>query len=405
MAHPSEGSLPDNRELKFASYLGMFNSGLLNSAVGPLLIELTGFYQLNVARVGLPVLLDGTGYLLGTIILSFVWKVHRARLVLCLSTLSLVFLLVSIGPFHSRFEVFLGLMFFLGSGFGFLTVGLDSLFSEIYRQNRAKYLNILHLFFGVGSFLGPLAVVAILKATGKWFYFYPLIGLLNIPMLPLLLRRKNYPFGLDLEGGETDGRHEGIRNLMGSAAFWAIIAAMFLHLGMEASFGAWMPLFLKSTRNMTPTLASYCVSIFWLAFLLGRASYARLFPDVNLFLSLIVAISGAALFMCLTFLSRDAALIFSSTFCAGLLLSIVYPNFLALGAGIFPNRIGFITGTLSASGGVGYMFFPWLIGPVSQSLGLAKGVFMIPLLGTASIGILLLLRSHKKGGATTTPPS
>lgn len=385
-------SFSNHWELKVGSYLGMLNTGILSGAMGPLLVEISGFYQLEMAKVGLPVLFDGTGYLLGTIIISFVWKLHRARLILSLSSLALLLVLCGIVPFHHRFDIFLALMFLLGFSFGFLSVGLDSLFSETYRENRAKYLNILHFFFGLGSFFGPLLVVAILKSRGNWFVFYLLVGLCQTPMVLLFPRKRNYQFNDYLEEAESIGRHTEIRDLLGSGIFWAIIVAMFLHLGMEVSFGAWIPLFLKNMRHMSTAMASYSVSLFWLAFLVGRGLYARLSHRIELCLSLIVGTGGAALFMGLTFLSKDTIFIFSSAACAGLLLSIVYPNFLALGAGIFPKHIGFITGTLSASGGVGYMFFPWLIGPVSQSLGLAKGVSLIPLLGFGMMGILIFLR-------------
>jgi fucose permease len=120
-----------------------------------------------------------------------------------------------------------------------------------------------------------------------------------------------------------------------------------------------------------------------------------------------VGAGGAALFMGLTFLGKDTHLILLSAACAGFLLSIVYPNFLALGASLFPRHIGFVTGTLSASGGIGYMFFPWLIGPVSQYFGLATGVFLIPMLGFGMVGVLLLLRNSetRRIESTDTPPA
>jgi len=376
----------------------MLNLGILSGAMGPLLVEISGFYQLEMAKIGLPVLVDGTGYLLGTIIMSFIWKIHRARLILSLSSVSLLLVLCGIAPLHHRFEIFLALMFLLGFSFGFLSVALDSLFSEIYRENRAKYLNILHFFFGLGSFFGPLLVIAILKSRGNWPVFFLLVGLCHTPMVLLFPKKRNYEFNGYLEETESIGHHTGIKDLLGSPVFWAIILAMFLHLGMEVSFGAWIPLFLKNVRNMSTAMASYSVSLFWFAFLVGRALYTRLSHKIDLSLSLIVGTGGAALFMGLTFLSKDTGLILSFAASAGLLLSIVYPNLIALGAGIFPKHIGFVTGTLSASGGVGYMFFPWLIGPISQSLGLGKGVFVIPMLGFGMMGILIFLRNSVNKG-------
>lgn len=406
MVDSSHHAFSNNWELNFGSYLGMLNMGILNGAMGPLLVEISGFYELELAKVGLPILFDGTGYLLGTIIISFIWKVQRARFFLSLSSLGLLAVLVGILPLHYQFEIFLCLMFLLGLCFGFLSVSLDSLFSEVYGKNRARYLNILHFFFGLGSFFGPLLVVAILKLTDKWFVFYFLVGLCHTPMVLFFPKKKNYEFKWDLEGTGSIDHHGRIQSPLGSIVFWAIILAMFLNLGMEVSFSAWAPLFLTNMRNMSVTTASYSVSLFWLAFLVGRALYARFSHRIDLSMSLMVGAGGAALFMALTFLVKDTRLIFSSSAGAGLLISFMYPNLLAQGASIFPKHIGFVTGILSASGGVGFIFFPWLIGPVSQSLGLAKGVLLIPMLGLGLTSILVFLRNseNKRMESTDVPP-
>jgi fucose permease len=287
-------------------------------------------------------------------------------------------------------------LFLLGFSFGFLTVALDALFSEIYRKSQARYLNILHFFFGVGSFLGPLLTVGILKWMDGWVMFYFLIGLCHVPLVMIFPNKKNYRFTRD--ASKTRSIEDRVRFMdpLRSLIFWVILLAMFLHLGVEVSFSAWLPLFLVNIRNLSVTTGSYTVSLFWLAFLVGRALYARFSHRIDLSLSLIIGAGGAALFMGLTFLGREPRLIFPCAGCAGILISCVYPNLLALGGGFFPRHIGFIMGTISASGGIGYMFFPWLIGPVSQYFGLAKGVFMIPLLGLGMVGILIVLRYSEK---------
>ena len=374
----------------------MLTMGILNGALGPLLVEICRFYRLELADVGLPILFDGTGYLLGTVIVSFVWKIHRARFFLSFSSLALCLVLVGILPLHDRFGIFLVLLFLLGFSFGFLTVALDALFSEIYRKNQARYLNILHFFFGVGSFLGPLLTVGILRWMDRWVMFYVILGLCHVPLVMIFPRKKNYRFTRDASETRSIENRVRLVDPLSSFIFWVILLAMFLHLGIEVSFSAWVPLFLVNIRNLSVTTGSYAVSLFWLAFLVGRALYARFSHRIDLSLSLIIGAGGAALLTGLTFLGSEPYLIFLCAGCAGLLLSCIYPNLLALGGSFFPRHIGFIMGTISASGGVGYMFFPWLIGPVSQYFGLATGVFMIPLLGLSMMGILIVLRCSER---------
>lgn len=96
-----------------------------------------------------------------------------------------------------------------------------------------------------------------------------------------------------------------------------------------------------------------------------------------------------ALFIAFTFLSKEKNLILLFITCSGLFLSYIYPNLLALGGNIFPNSIVLVTGILTASGFAGSLFFPWLIGPVSQAMGLTKSVFAISLLSIGLTSVLL----------------
>jgi fucose permease len=403
---PSEHAFSENWQLKTGSYLGMLSMGILNGAIGPLLVSIAAFYRLGLGQVGLPVMVDSVGYLLGTLIFSFVWRIHRVRPILALSTICLLVSSVCMVPFYHDFKIFLVLMFCLGFAFGFLSVGLDSLYSEVYAENRARYLNILHLFWGIGSFAGPLLLVAVLRTTNKWVLFYLLIGLCQVPLALFFSRKSNYGFRDEFSRAETDSLPKQPQKPVTSPVFWAILLAMFLNLGMELSFGSWLPTFLTGIRTVSPATASYVVSLFWLTFLAGRALYIRFAYGIDLSVSLIAATGGAALFMALTFLLKGTLPIFITVACAGMLFSIVYPNLIAMGAGIFPDHIGFVTGTLSASGGLGCVFFPWLIGPLSESFGLARGVFMVPLLGLGLVIICVMVRKveNKRIQATVIVP-
>jgi fucose permease len=376
------------RGITFTCYLGMLTCGILTGAIGPLLISITRFYRLDIARAGLPVVFDASGYLAGTLLVSFIWKVHRARLLLFFSSLISLAILAGIIAAHSYFSIFLGLIFLLGFSSGFLNVGIDSLFSEIFGVHRARFLNISHIFFGLGAFSGPLLVVMSLNLTGKWYFFYVVIALIFLPLTVLYFQKRIYAFSIDLPMRVQTGREAGVRAFAYSLPFWMILAVMFFTLGIELAYTAWGPLYFTQIRNLSSNLASYSVSTFWLALLAGRWIFMRFFFKIDLTQSLIAASIASAVFIALSFVSETEAIVLIFATCTGLVFSIIYPNTLALGAGFYPAGVGFITGAVSASGGAGCIFFPWLMGPVSQTIGLSKSVFLIPLLGLCQAGIL-----------------
>jgi len=139
-------------------------------------------------------------------------------------------------------------------------------------------------------------------------------------------------------------------------------------------------------------MASYNISIFWVTVIGGRWLFSHFFYKADLSRSLIIGAAGGALFIALSFLSQESALILLFIACSGLLVSYLYPSLLALGGDVFPNSIGFVTGIIATGGFAGSMFFPWLIGPISQAMGLTKGVFVISSLSIGLAGVLLYFR-------------
>lgn len=368
--------------LNFTCYVGMFVMGSLTGAVGPLVVAMTRFFELPLSRAALPVVFDTAGYFAGTLLTSFFWRLDLARLILSLSSLFLVVTLTGIVGLHQHFGLLLGLLFVLGLMSGFFSVGIDALFSEIYHRQRARFLILSHLFFGIGAFSGPLVVVAVMSLSdGAWHLFYLVMGLLSLPLVwnfPRIRDRRLRRSGSDTGRRERPRR---IREPMGSMPFWFCMAIMFLVLGMEVTFISWTPLYLTEVRHIPETIASYCISIFWLALIFGRMVFYRFSTRIHLIGALTGGSLGTALFMGCVYVPQGRVVLMLFAAAAGLLYSALYPNVLAAGAGFYPRQVGFVTGAVSTSGAVGCIFFPWVMGPITEWMGLMNSVYMIPVMG------------------------
>lgn len=380
-------------KLNIIAYSGMLSVGMIIGSLGPLLVPISDSFQLKVSQVSYPVVSNSIGFLLAGFIVSFIWKIHRARLILTLSSLSLVFILLSFSYLHFDIEMLLALLFFIGLSKGILHTGLDSLFSEIYGQKRAKYLNILHVFFTLGAFIGPILVGIILTLVGRWYLVYFLIGLINLP-LPFLFWSTNLYTRLDFSKKAEPILPDSnwVKKPLSSALFWSVLLAMFFYVGIEGSLTSWTPLFLTKIRNISPVTASYSMSVFWLAMISGRVLFGHFLSQRDLLNSLILGAGGATLFIILSFLSSNMTPIIIFLASTGLFLSFCFPSLIALGGKTFPQHIGLVTGILTVGGSTGYIFFPWLIGCISEILNLARGVFAIPLLSVSLASVLMYFR-------------
>jgi FHS family glucose/mannose:H+ symporter-like MFS transporter len=368
--------------------MGMFNIGMIFGSTGPLVVPIANFFQLTLAETGLPVMANTVGFLLATMVMSFIWKIQKTRLLV--TSFSLLFLVsqLAIALYHHNFQVVLALLFLVGFSQGLLHVAFDALISELYSTSRARYLGILHVFVGLGAFFSPLLVGLILAHTGYWYLVYLLMGLANVA-LPLLFIRKGLYRARTFRHQSHQAKQRSTAGVLSSPLFWVAVLVMLLGMGAQISFTSWLPLFLVRLRGLAPSTASYSVSIFWLTMIGGRLLFSRYLQGVDLTKYLIITIGAAALFVGLAFALPSIPLIIVLVAGAGLFLSIVWPGTLALGTNIFPQQVGFLTGILSASGSAAGVLFPWLIGPVSELLGLGVGVFVVPVLAVAATLILL----------------
>jgi len=374
-----------NRKLFTLACWGMLSVGMVIGSLGPLLVPIRETFHLRIAQVGLPIVCTSAGFLSASIFLALLWKIHRARLFLIGSSLVASLALASISLARTTL-LLLALLFLVGISQGLLHTSLDCFFSEVSGEEKARRLNWLHVFFGIGAILGPLLVAILLTFSEKWYLVFLFIGLISFPLSILFWRSSHYQESLSSGPTLTLISH-GLTSPLTSPFFWLAILAMFLYVGLEVSFGSWTPVFLTRIRQVSVVSASYSISVFWLSIMVGRFLFGRFFHRTNLSLSLVIGTLGAALFTSLTFAVKPHLPITIFIALSGLSLSWFYPSMIALGANTFPKHIGFMTGALIASGTSGSILFPWLIGPVSEVLGLGRSIFVVPLLCVVLAGI------------------
>ena len=375
----------------------MLSVGITFGSHGPLLAPISNTFQLRLGQIALPVVSHSIGFLAANILIARFWKIRRARLLLTISSLITFLMLVSMGLFRSV-GLLLTLLFFLGIAQGTMHTGVDSLFSEISGRERAKFLNWLHIFVGVGAVLGPLSVGMLLSYSEKWHLIYLMMAMVTLPLPIFFFRRTIYQNITYNREPQISTSSSPVRPTT-SPLFWLAIVGIFTYVGIELSFASWVPVFLVKAKNVSHASASYSISIFWFALMTGRFLFGRFLYRTNLSLFLGIGALVTALFTALTF-SIDSVLIALFMAFSGLSLSWFYPSILALGGNTFPRNIGFITGSLAAGGTIGAIVFPWVIGPISETFGLAKGVFLVPLLCLVLTGIFfsynyLLTRRRK----------
>ena len=388
-------SASERRRFLLIVCFGMFNVGMVFGSTAPLLVSISTWFSLRLGQVGLPVAIASLGALISNFFFSFVWSMNRARYLLSIFAIFSVAVLLTIPVFHPTFVIVLTLLFAMEFGRGFLNVAFDAVISEVFWQRRAKYLNLLHVFIGLGALVVPIIVGVIIAYVGKWYLAYLVLGLAGLPLPFLFIRRSLYSHVMQVHKEVAPQRKRRMAP-MKNGAFWALMVVMFLGSGAQLAFASWSPVFLVKIHGASPALASYSVSVFWLAVMVMRIALSKLLRDADVRRFLTMVMIAATGVTSLTFLMPGIVTMFALVACSGVLLGVTYPASLALGANIFPRYVGLLTGFLSGSAAIGILFCAWIIGPISELIGLRIGVFVVPVF--TLLAMVAVLRSHPTTG-------
>ena len=156
----------------------------------------------------------------------------------------------------------------LGYGAGAIDTGLNSYVSLHY---KAKYLNWLHCFWGMGVAVSPMIMSAFLGAgEGQWRNGYRIVALiqLTIAMIVLLTLKKWDPAAKQVqEGTKSDMSMAQLFRLKGLPTS---ILSLGLYCGAEYLLGTWGATYAVHVFELAPEIAAKWVSLYYGGIMLGR---------------------------------------------------------------------------------------------------------------------------------------
>lgn len=352
------------------AFFGFVLIGVVSGAWGVLLPDLSTYYHVNDAVVGLLFFTSSIGYFLSALSSGFLTvKIgQRCYLITGVAVLILCCLLIALKP---PFVLVLFIRLFMGMAVAMIETGLNLFFASL--SNTAALLNYLHAFYGVGALIGPLIASAILALSFGWNIAFFAWVLLALPLLlGLFMLFRHQPSSVAHEEQAEKSEH-GLRAGIKLPIVWYITLFLLFYVGIEVSLGNWGYSFLLKDRHESALLAGWVVSGYWLGLALGRFLLNAIAERLRLGVSglMHVCIGGCALGILLTWLD-PGVLVSAVAFClVGTCLGPIYPSTLALLPKLVPHRIlasamGFLVGMSI----LGMALFPWIAGVLAQYIGI-----------------------------------
>ncbi|HUW59896.1 MAG TPA: MFS transporter [Candidatus Bathyarchaeia archaeon] len=368
------------------AFSGVFALGVIFSILGSVKLQLAEKLKINDAQVGKLISALMFSSLVFVLIIGPLtdWLGFKLIAVLGFAAGGIcVWLLASAISFNSTFVacLLLGAAAMAVNTIG-NTLGPIILFSG---QNPAAASNLLNVFFGVGAFITPLIIAALLSKLG----YKSTVGIIGaILFIPIIYT----VFGTFPKPPEGFRITQAI-SLLGRGGIWAGGLALFCYMSLEVTLGGFVTTYLKS-HEMSDQKAGTGLSGFWIALMLARLITAFTVPAEQFVylvpvLALIAAVSIAAMVG-----AKSVGIGVGATLVTGFVLGPIFPTLVGVTFSK-TEASGSVFGIIFAIGLLGAILMPSLIGKyaakmnIRQSLRILVGVAAALILVSAVLGFAI----------------
>jgi fucose permease len=367
--------------------------GLVGAALGPTLPDLAERTGSRLDEISFLFVTHSLGYLLG----SFQggrWYDPVPGHVGMAAALVVMAGMLLLTPAISALWVLVAVWLVLGLAVGAVDVGGNTLLVWVHGDRVGPFMNGLHFFFGVGSFLSPILISRVMLAGGGIGWAFGLLALLVLPVAVWLLR---LPSPATVQAPRADGPARQV----GWLPVALIGLLLFLYVGAEVGYGGWIYTYALGTGVRDEATAAYLVSVFWGALTVGRllaVPVAHRFRPRTILLGGLV---GCLLSLGIVWGNRVWGT-WVGTVSLGLSMAAIFPTTIAL-AERHLRISGRVMGWLFVGSGAGGMFLPWIVGQFVEQVGpqAMLPIFVVDVVAALSVLIIILSRFDRLIGEGT----
>jgi MFS transporter, FHS family, Na+ dependent glucose transporter 1 len=364
----------------FAYYTTFITLGATAALSGPALPWLAQHTASRLNQISVIFIAGSLGYITGSQLGGWAYDRYPGHRIQALALLAISLSVALVPVLHSLWFL-VAVLFLLGIFQGALDTGCNTLLTWIHAEKVGPFMNGLHFFFGVGSFLAPLifAQVVLIANEIRWAYWF--FSLLSLPVVAWLWLLPSPPI--------RKRTSESARGRSINGLFLLFVFFFVFNVGLELGFGNWIYTFSTRLHLANETGAAYLTSAFWGAFTVGRllgiGISSRLHPQIILLTDLTGSLVAFAI---LLLWPASSLALWAGTILMGLSIASVF----ATGMTFAEQRMsltGVLTGWILVGSGIGGMIFPWLIGQLFERI--SPRITMPVLLSTNLIALGLLL--------------
>ena len=369
------------------SFAGLLALAATATLIGPSFPIIMKEFTLSNELLGFLASAWSAGYLLSLI--GGYLSDRYGELTIITSSLVIVGIVAVLIPVAQSYDLLLILFLLGGTGAAFGEAGMNPLMSKLFPKRSGFALNALHLFYSLGSFIGPVLAGLVITWYGSWRLSYLIMSAFFGPLIviSILTTRKMHRERIMKVG--TGESANGVSTSEIVKLGRALMLAGFFYLGAETGTNAWLPTFLVLVRGFSIELAGLSLGLFWGSMAVGRLILGGVTDRIHFKRMILLSsfLSTILIFMGITV--ADQFWIIISWSLSGFVMGPVMPTIFAWTSRLFTRRSGFATGVIYGIGFGGGVFTPWLLGVLADLLSLRLALLYL-VFSVSIIGISML---------------
>ncbi len=259
----------------------------------------------------------------------------------------------------------------LGLGGGSVDAALNNYIALHY---KARHMNWLHCFWGLGASIGPV-VVSYWLVSGNWKMGYRIISIIQFTLVAILV----FSIPLWKKVASKDklnkevrviGEKITIKRLIALPGAKTALVGFFCYCSLEATAGLWGSSYLVIAKNINADTAARWISIFYFGITLGRFISGFITIKLNQKQMIRLGIVILAIGVVLLFIPFKAILLLPGLFMIGLGCAPIYPSLLHETPENFGTQYSqSIMGIQMACAYIGSTFMPPVFGLLARYVG------------------------------------
>jgi fucose permease len=387
---PASVSSASSARLMWAGFLGIFVWGSIAGLLGAILPSLRDRAGISLTESSVIFFALSSGLVIASLVAGYLLDRLGKKIVLC-TAVGLVVAALLLMEWLVSLPSLVVLAFCLGAGGSAVVTAAHALIADLNPDHRAASLNLLDVFFGIGAFVTPFAIVPLQQRGGLAAVLVTLAALAGVVLIYLLTTR--FP-------PATTARHFSLgdaASVAGSPLFIVPALIVFLYVGTEQSVWDWqVTYFMDPTRlAMDNVSAARVLSIFPIAIMLGRLAMNRLLMRVAPAPVLLTSTIGATLcFLAVRFAPTPGVAAAALLIC-GLFMASIFPTALGIVSSRFPRASGTALGLAITGGWLGSLVVSPTFGWVSERTD--YGVAYLVIVSGAALMVLCVIWLARQG--------